>query len=200
MKSDFFDQIMQKLFRKDTGISVSQPFVSEKLIRSDTFAEKYKEWKEKRRVNRRLDALKIAMDELNNHAGSHPYLVRYKSPEANGFALYAGFGFRDEEYSFLLDHFGEIILTLGYRIYTSDRRHSDKGEYVERIDRHYIKPAPSSIANAPLNQLYGNILIELILRNDKPFLLKLIASVYAGRQYSEPLTFDALVEVLFAES
>jgi hypothetical protein len=200
MKSEFFDQIMQKLFKKDDKEIVSQPFVSEQLIRSESFTERYDEWKVKRKINRRIDALRIAMDDVNTSSGSHPYLVRYRTPEANGFALYAGFGFGDEEYSFLLDHFRDMTLTLGYRLYTSDRKHSEKGEIIERVDRHYLKPAPAKLAGETMNQIYGNILIELISRNDKPFLLKLMASVYAGRQYSQPLPFEQLIEALFAES
>ena len=49
----------------------------------------------------------------------------------------------------------------------------------------------------PIDQRYGNISLELILYNDKPHYLKLMASVYSDRLYSEPESFSDLVELLF---
>jgi hypothetical protein len=48
----------------------------------------------------------------------------------------------------------------------------------------------------PIDQLYGNISIELHKFNDQPNYIKLMASIYADRLYKIHEDFDELVELL----
>lgn len=188
---------MQKLFGDKEESVKGQPFLSEPLVRSESFQSDYALWKENGRRDTQLTLLKNAYHEVCDGDNSHPYLVRYISSQANGIAIYAGFGFRDEEYSYLLDYIKDKGLKMGYSVYSSDRKYFDKGETVEEKERHYLKPVPSLNDGEPMNQLYGNLMLELIVRNQKPFLLKVMASLYAGRQYREPLPFSTFADAIF---
>jgi hypothetical protein len=196
MSRDFFNQIYRKLFGGEGAAPAAAPFVSERLLRSASFAERHTRWKTSADARKQLDALYAAWVDLEQLHTSHPYMVRYRSAQANGLAIYAGFGFAPETYNHLLDLFLERVLELGYRRTNADRRHRDRGDKVERTDRYYLKPVLGDVATPPLDQRYGNITLELVAHNDKPFLLKVMAAVYSDRMYVDALPFPPLAEAL----
>jgi hypothetical protein len=94
------------------------------------------------------------------------------------------------EASFIMDHLRDLTLKSGYRMSVSDRR--TKGSLV--IEKHYLKPPIHRGRCQPINQLYGNITIELTIKQGNPCSLKFIATHYQDRSYLPPLDISALLE------
>jgi len=103
-----------------------------------------------------------------------------------------------EEVRHLFDYFKERIQALGYMVYTSDRRSFQRMRWVEQVERHYLKPRPNFEEGKKKNQLFGNINIELLFRDDEPLHLKFAACTYQDSQFSEAGDFEELVEAITA--
>ena len=97
------------------------------------------------------------------------------------------------------DFLKEQVLKLPYKKQISDRRIFDKPNYTETIERHYLKPRPTFLSEKKLDQKYGNITIELLLRNNQPHLLKFSATSYTDSKYQKAKTFKELLGQVLAE-
>lgn len=62
--------------------------------------------------------------------------------------------------------------------------------------KYYLKPSLKLMTEMPSEQLYGNITIELVLKNDKPFRLLLRANYYSDRNYKAELEFEKIFKYL----
>ena len=62
--------------------------------------------------------------------------------------------------------------------------------------KYYLKPSYKLNKSLPMNQLYGNISLELILKNDVPFRFKFLSNTYSDRNYKEPMPFEDLIKYL----
>lgn len=71
-----------------------------------------------------------------------------------------------------------------------------RNDYVEIIERHYLKPK-INLDNIILEQQFGNIIIEFRMIDEKSFDLQLQVHYYSGRNYSEAFPFDDLLSILF---
>ena len=192
-KSSFSSRILKKLLGRKND---KEPLVSGKLERSDEFQAKYKRWKESSILNSVLGDLQIAYNKSNAFGMYNPAFHVYNSQQANGFFFNTQMQFTDDIYSYILEYFKERVLELGYAIYTSDRKLSDKENGVQQVDRHYLKPAITD-TQPPVDQKYGNVLIELFTLNDEVQYLKVMVSVYSDRSYSIPKPFLEFIEFLF---
>lgn len=93
-----------------------------------------------------------------------------------------------------------------YRTQVADSKTYSKAGHTERTDRYYLKPRPvfhddPAIAAAPntytsdqFGQGYGNIMIELIVRDEQPHLLRFSATIYHDRVYQKATSFSALMQ------
>lgn len=122
-------------------------------------------------------------------------IALFESDKANGFAIANCSTLLDSDYKMLLEHFKKQIIAIGYRQSGSNRKVTAEQDRVSTKEFYYLKP-PIQM-EPPIDQKYGNISLELILYDDKPHYLKLMASVYSDRLYSEPESFYDLVEKLF---
>ena len=85
---------------------------------------------------------------------------------------------------------------MGYRLANSDRRFADQpDEVVKTTERHYLKPPLNT--EPPLDQRYGNVLIELVKENEEPRYLKVMVTTYHDRSYQPAQSFDAFLDALF---
>jgi len=192
-KSSFSSRILKKLFGSNND---KEPLVSGKLERSVAFQSEYERWKESSILNSVLGDLQIAYNNSNAHGAYNPAFHVYNSKQANGFFFNTQMRFTDEIYSYILEYFKDRVLDLGYSIYTSDRKLSDKENGVQQVDRHYLKPALTD-TQPPIDQKYGNVLIELFTLNEEVQYLKVMVSVYSDRNYSVPKPFLEFIEFLF---
>jgi len=90
----------------------------------------------------------------------------------------------------------EIILEENYVSYVSDRRAYVKNGFKEEVQRHYLKPSMRNPVRNLMPQLFGNINIELTLRNNKTQILKFVATHYKDHLYQEAIPFEHLIKFI----
>ncbi|MEQ9303603.1 MAG: hypothetical protein RJQ14_06760 [Marinoscillum sp.] len=90
------------------------------------------------------------------------------------------------------------VLELDYKKTNSDTTITDKGNIVETVSKHYLKPLNKPATDGEsIDQKYGNVLIELISTNDQPSYLKFVANTYNDHKYHDAWEFEKLAEFLF---
>ncbi|HAA13550.1 MAG TPA: hypothetical protein DCE41_18405 [Cytophagales bacterium] len=121
----------------------------------------------------------------------------FDSPTANGFALSFPRNLGKLGFQHLFDLLKEQVQAMGYRLANSDRKHTDKGQFVQTVERHYLKPNVRQF-EPPVDQRYGNVLIELVKEDDDPRYIKVMTTAYNDRQYQPAAPFHDFLERLFA--
>jgi len=198
MAKEFVDRMIKKLFgdKQDSPMEDMAP-VKEKLTRGEKFLDGFREWKDSDRsaaVFTRLASLH--RDVLNGEETDLLHI--HKTPQANGFFFDDRTGVEAEEFSFILDYFKDRALEEGYSIYSSEKRYQEKSDSVQEMERHYLKPSIDPALELPIDQRYGNILLEYVAYNDKPAYLKVMVSCYSDRNYTKALDFQDLAAKLFS--
>ena len=193
----FWDQVKAVFQRAETG-SASAPTVHELIERTPEERAAYDRWV-------RTAGPRRLTDWLVNQYGRHRDGLRTDDTvgfldlaSTQGFVVY----FRDMNYSaeeatYFLDYLRERILTLDYRPSISDRRIFPRRDWVETHERHYLKPNVD-FTDQRMNQAFGNVTVELELRNDVPNNLRLKATRYRDALYTDGRSFAGLMEVLAA--
>ncbi len=193
----------KSLFDKAEESSPSQPLIHEMIERSSEEREDYERWASSL-VRRRLT------DWITNQYAIHltdPHHVDegldfLDTPSSKGFVVH----FHQTRYSrrdatHLFDYLKHRVLALEYRTQISDLRTYNRSGWVETIERHYLKPGPTlrkqKQEDGRFLQKYGNIMIELELRNEQVYNLRFRATSYKDSLFREPRDFEELMrEVL----
>lgn len=198
---DFWKNIKQ-LFQSSEKSSPTQPAIHEMIERSAAEQEDYIQWK-------RTSSSKRLLDWLNNQHVE--YIINPKhtdeaidflnTPSSKGFVIH----FHETRYNkreiiHFFDFLKEKVLTVNYRTYMSDFRTYNRPDWVETIQRHYLKPSIYLRSNdqKKSKQLYGNITIQLLLRNDQVRNLKFSATSYKDHKFEDADDFRELIQVLIA--
>lgn len=195
--SNIWNQI-KALFSAAEESSPLQPAIHEVIKRSEKELEDYEFWKNTI-VCRRLS------DWLGNQFALYQSLPNdtdeaidfLNTPSMKGFVIH----FAQTQYSkrdavHFLDFLKEKVKILNYRIQLSDVRTYSRPKWVESVQKHYLKPRNVFEEGKKIDQLYGNISIDLVLRNDQPYHLKLSATSYTDHLYQEAKTFGELMSAL----
>ena len=151
--------------------------------------------------------LRNFLDWLNHEYGE--YLVQrsysktltfLNSPPSFGFMIhFSEMGYSKRDAVFIAHFLKERIELLPYKVQLSDRRiYSKNVSTVETTERHYLKPKKTIIPGEKIDQYYGNITIELQIRNDLPHQLSLRATSYPDRIYKSSLPFEQLMEKILS--
>ncbi len=204
-----WDQI-KNLFAETETSSPSEPVVHETLRRHREVGEEYVRWREGL-VARRL--LSYLADQyatfLTEPARLDEALDFLDLPSSKGFVIHfdrTQYTLREAEFFQLL--LRERVKALPYRTQVADTRTYLRGKYVERTDRYYLKPRPrwsdprtaagdpDHYAAGQFEQQFGNILIELIVRNDQPHHLRFSATTYQDRVYTKAEGFGGLMSAV----
>lgn len=188
----FFDDVYNRLFGKKS--KSDSKILHEVLERSSTYKTEYKNWLANDLTFQKIGRIRNAYDLKKKGIEQSPEVHVLASSYANGVAVSYSDFFEKNEFSYLLDYLADKTLTLGYKKANSDLKISVKNNYTESVEKHYLKPITGN--ETPINQKYGNILIESVKIDDKPSYLKLSANIYSDRLYNEPLSFDKLIEEL----
>ncbi len=202
----------KNLFRKAESSSPSQPLIHEMIERSEEERRDYAFWKSTM-VSRRLQdwlhdqyaVYRIAPDDIDEA------LDFLDTPSSKGFVIYfhkTRYSPRDVRHFF--DYLKEQVLGLDYRPQISDVRTYQRSEWVEMVERHYLKPRPAfqrrNLSVTPshsttlddaaekFNQRFGNITIEHHLRNERPYYLKFSATSYQDALFTEAEEFRILMQ------
>lgn len=98
-------------------------------------------------------------------------------------------------YELLQEYIKNSLEKMGYITYV--RKHVKEGQNGSCRQRfiYFLKPKPSFL-DKKYDQKYGNILMELKMDLKDSFHFKFQANYYSGFNYSEPKSFDDLLEIL----
>ncbi len=198
----FWEQI-KKVFSKaeQTNEKKSAAVIHERIERPEDERAAYENWKksvQKERILQfsRLEYRKEAASE-DNYVGSSFYTIN--KPAAQGFILnFNESMFTPFEFQYYFDYLKEKTLELDYKLYSSDVRIFNRPDYVETIERHYMKPKYRINENHLFVQQYGNVMITQVKKDNKPVYLQLMCNRYQDRKYTPPEDFDHFIQHLFA--
>lgn len=181
--------------------SPNQPAIHEVIERSEKELADYRVWKETLGKQRFLDWLREEhLKFMTDPRSTDAALDFLNTPSTKGFVIhFYKTRYNKREIIHFFDFLKEKILALSYKTYLSDTRTYNRKDWVERLDRHYLKP-PTNLRNPgkeKFDQRFGNITIELIFQDDKIYLLKFSASTYQDRLYKDAEDFDSLMKELY---
>lgn len=189
----------KNLFKEAEQSSPSNPLIHKLIERSDADKEDYQHWKKTLVCRRLLDWLhdqyaisRVAPNDIDEA------LDFLDTPSSKGFVIH----FHKTQYSkrdvtHFFDYLKEQVKQLGYRVQISDSRTYNRPNWVETVDKHYLKPRLNIQQSGQLDQKFGNILIEILLKDEQIFNLKFRATTYHDRQFKDASNFENLMhEVL----
>ena len=204
---------VKSIFQEAEQSTASVPALHEVLTRHKDLSGTFEQWKAGLVCRRLVDWLSnqyaLSLTEPSRVDESLDFL---STKSQNGFVVH----FSDTQYSlkeaeFFQLYLRERVLTQAYRTQVADARIYTKGGLTERTDRYYLKPRPvwnhpdgpdaridAHTANQH-DQQYGNVMIELIVRNEKPHQLRFSAATYNDRVYKEATSFGALMDIVLGE-
>lgn len=196
---EFWDYI-KNLFKTAEESSPSKPLIHELIRRTEKEKEDYEHWKNTL-VRRRLT------DWLNDQYAVYQLLPDdidealdfLNTPSSKGFVIHFSktrYSLRDVTH--FLDYLKEKVGQLGYRSQISDTRTYHRAHWVETVQRHYLKPRSTFEADKKMNQAYGNIMIEMELRNELVHNLRFRATAYQDRLFHQAYEFKALMQAVLA--
>ena len=173
--------------------------VSEPIQRSETEKNDYFRWLNEQAFVQFLETVKAGYWSKRNNEQGKVQVHLLQMPYSNGFALTYEDGM-GKGFQHFFDLLKDRTINAGYWLQIADRKLFDRGKYVETKEKYYLKPPyPKEIVEGQLmDQLFGNVLIEQILIDNRPSYLKYTASVYSDRLYKDAGSFDDLVEQLFS--
>jgi len=196
----FWEQI-KKIFQSAEDSKPYQPVVREAISRTESELTDYEQWKNTLAKRRLLDWLQAEyVNFLVNPKHVDASLDFLKTRSSNGFVIHfhkTQYPLRDVTHFF--DYLKERVLLLGYRKYTSDTRTYNRPNWVETINRHYLKPSINfgRAQGEKVNQRFGNITIEVLFRDEKVYNLKFSATSYSDYKYEPADDFDGLMQGIF---
>ncbi len=198
--SDFWKSI-KNIFKAAEESTSNQPVIHEVIKRSEKELADYERWKETVGKRRFLDWLRSEHSNYKKDPHSTDAAIDFlNTPSTKGFVIhFYRMRYNNWEIIHFFDFLKEQVLALDYKSYLSDTRTYNRKDWVERTDRHYLKP-PTNIRNPELgnfDQRFGNITIEIVFRNEKIYLLKFSASIYKDRLYKEAEEFDELLKAIY---
>ena len=194
-----FWDYFKSLFKEAEQSSPSNPLIHKLIERSDAEQEDYQHWKKTLVCRRLLDWLhdqyaisRVAPNDIDEA------LDFLDTPSSKGFVVH----FHKTQYSkrdvtHFFDYLKEQVAILGYRVQISDSRTYNRPNWVETVDKHYLKPRLNLAQAGQIDQKFGKIQIEILLKNAQVFNLKFRATTYQDRQFKDASSFkDLMNEVL----
>ncbi len=194
--SDFWKKIKNVFSNAEQSSSIN-PTIHEVIKRSEEELKNYENWKNSLAARRLLDWLKNEyFTYLTSPKNIDQSIDFLNTTSKKGFVIhFSNMQYRLEEITFLFDYLKEKMKELPYRIYVSDTRTYPKNDFVETIHRHYLKPSLKlKVAGQKADQAFGNITIEMLLKNDKIVDLKFSATTYRDHQFEEAGDFNDLMK------
>jgi hypothetical protein len=186
----FYENLIKRLFPKDRELTIH-----ETLKRSAHFSVAYDQWKSSSMARENLEILSAS---YQNKLSGHRSLIDievFHSPYANGILIYPANGEYPLSIEFIMEYIREKLELTGYRLVHADRKMTESGGKVTALEKYYLKPPIS--AEVPIEQKFGNVILELSHENDRPVKFKMMANIYSDRLYQEPYSFEDLIVLLF---
>ena len=197
------------LFGEAEASGPTTPVLHETLTRHRTAGEAYARWRggvvRRRLVGWLADQYAVY---LASPARLDEAVDFLDTPSSKGFVVhFAKTGYSLEEAEFFQLYLRERVLSRDYRTQVADSRTYSRAGSTERTDRYYLKPRPNFGAAAggdsadlhtagQFDQQYGNVLVELVARDDRPHHLRFSATVYHDRVYKDAEGFGGLMALV----
>ena len=199
---NFFDDIFKKLFPKRNK---TIPLIKENLKRSKKDELEFQIWSASSDATYWFTRIYESYHSKRQGLTSQDIKVHlFSSSASNGIAISYTNAMSSKQFRFLFDKLKQSILQLPYpyKLYTSDRAYYERTNYIETIEKHYLKPVYGTSkeigkelkTDGQLPQFYGNILIEYIQIDAEPSFIRLLANIYSDRLFLDALPFEELVE------
>lgn len=120
----------------------------------------------------------------------------YNSPMSKGFILFhrPTYKLNTWDYRFMQHHISDLLKEEKYVLNLADVRSRSKGNGVEKIFKYYLKPSVRLRQAPKAQQIYGNVSIEVILRDDFPYMFRFLANSYSDQNFFPPQPFSELIE------
>lgn len=192
----------QRLFNLQQAVENSSPAVPaihELIQRSEEEQKAYEEWRDSY-VAKQLrkwvrDEYQYYQQAGKSRADGHVDFLNI--PSSQGFIVH----FRQTNYSrqeatFFLDFLKERVKTLNYRTQISDTRTYSRNSWIETVERHYLKPRLDIVEGQKMDQQFGNITIELEIRDEVVHHLRLRATHYQDYNFLPVQDFKDLMTIL----
>jgi hypothetical protein len=198
LSSVFTYQIQQYHLLKQEGVQShlsSQPISHELIKRSPEYMEGYHKWQNSKCQKDMLSYIVNNYKVWKNTPCEQCDAIDFLKMESfRGFVVHFMDLERDcAEVRHLFDYLKEQIRVLGYRSYVSDVKEFQRARWVEKVERHYLKPPLKASKNGKREQRFGNINIELLFRDGEPLHMKFSACTYQDHQFNEAEDFEELV-------
>lgn len=175
------------------------PFVHEVVDFENFPHNEYLEWKNGRTHQLMKQRLQQAFFNYTTSGGPMDAAFEfYHTPMSKGFVLFQRKNYRlnQWDYKFFQYYISNLLKENNYILNLADHRSHSKGSWIEKITRFYHKPA-AKMRRAPLAaQLFGNVSIEFIMRDDHPYMLRLIANSYQDQNFAPPQPFSELIKLI----
>lgn len=194
----------QRLFKLQQAVENSSPAVPaihELIQRSEEELVAYNAWKSSYILQQIRNWIRAEYEHFlrTNKVRSTSSVDFLNIPSSQGFIAH----FRQTNYSrreatFFFDYLKERVKTLNYRTQISDTRTYSRNHWVETVERHYMKPRLDFKEGEKLDQQFGNITIELEIRDEEVHHLRLRATHYQDRNFSPVQDFSDLMDILLA--
>lgn len=203
----FFQELSDRLFPKKIHASAAkEPMVREELKRSKAEEADYWVWLESAEKQQIVTFIDEQFDHSRDENENVSLFRVIHSGSTNGFMLRFLADTEPAHFRHLFDFLKDQVKKLKYVPYTSDVRTYDREKHVERIERHYLKPSWRILNtkevndSGKMNQLYGNITIELVYHDDVPQFLKFVSQHYSDSKFSDPKPFSELIRLITREN
>ena len=195
----FFQKVIQRLF-PPKATSGKLPFFSGSIDKNRSRGKDYETFLDSNEKERVLDFIRHQFHLFKTGEEDLNMIRILKTDSSNGFILRYPEQFNVRSFRFLFDYFKDKVAELDYYLYTSDERAYERKNHIETIERHYLKPSLRRFREAkpgePIDQIFGNVLIELYFTDDTPSYIKLLANNYNDHKYKEARNFDELIDHL----
>lgn len=97
---------------------------------------------------------------------------------------------------FVAEFMKDKVLSWGYKLYSSSKVIPDSTQSNE-LFRHYLKPPIKNMLTPPIDQIFGNVMVELSNTGTKKETLKIQIQYYNDRSYQEARNIEDLYYSLF---
>lgn len=194
----FFEDVFKQLFPQKTDKKYPYILLDEEIQRSEKQQTSYQKWLSEEQQTQLLQPIQRAIAFKTQGIEEDIKVHLFNSQYANGFAVTYTEIFDRVAFLFLFEYFKDKVLTLGYDLNLKQRTLTDFKDYIESKEKYYLKPRKISRKfEYPLPQLYGNILIECILIDDKPSYIKILSTIYQDSMFEAPHEYQEFFDLLF---
>lgn len=189
---------VKNLFNESEQSSPTEPVLHELIERCPEELKSYEKWIAGMTKQWLVDWILAEYKTYQQDPGEQTSSIDFlNTPSCKGFIVhFKELNYKTENITHLFDYFKAQVKQLGYKPYMSDIKVYNRTHWVETLQRHYLKPPPSFMSDDTFDQSYGNITIELKLRDEDLINLRFNATRYNDRQYKQAQPFSELMEKL----